>query len=563
MKKFEYQVDRRSFLSKASLLLSSMGVAPLVAQDLLEKMARQIIPVAGAQTVIRPDAGKGIRRVVELCGRSGVSFLPIVTGKGMNFAPTATDVNFRKHPNMPWHFSAAFNTPNQVIKVTTDTTGGTGRQFNTITEASTGSINASRATTNTSYPVNQTTDIHEGKLYDFLQNADPSGPSLYMPAILGFTTGTNPTPIFNPLAKFANHIAGAQGIQTHGSGHTSMFMSRGFGVSAGVTPIVYHAATQGQGNLGVPGVNVARGNMMVNSTADLARGKKYSDLVDVQTTADFQNLFRRPVLRLTEQEVGIVTNAVQKLSSIQAEKLARKIADADVVKNDQQKAFDLMVKDMDIAGRTNTLMAQMTPPAVIQAGNPQGVNGGGGTNSMAGQLAAAVAAFEKNLTNAVTITYQSGDWHGRNAQGEVFQTQFGKYMSYMLGQFFEILATTPDPAEPGKTLWDTTVFVMTSEFGRGSGVFGMDNADGVNTSFLIAGPNIKGGFYGTTFSDNMGGQARHYGFDPNTGASAPEGSNNGPGQMEATYAYNTMAEAMGADIVLRGKSSFNCMLRKS
>ncbi|MEQ1877461.1 MAG: hypothetical protein ABL958_12515 [Bdellovibrionia bacterium] len=72
MKKFkknkpELSVDRRSFLAKSSLALTSLGLSPLISAEILNDLAQMVIPGAHAQST----APAGKRRFVSLHLRAG------------------------------------------------------------------------------------------------------------------------------------------------------------------------------------------------------------------------------------------------------------------------------------------------------------------------------------------------------------------------------------------------------------------------------------------------------------------------------------------------------------
>ncbi len=70
-------MNRRSFLTKTGLILGGLGVADSFQFDLIEKLGRELLPMANADT-IRP------RRTLEICFRLGVPLIHF--GAGSEFA---------------------------------------------------------------------------------------------------------------------------------------------------------------------------------------------------------------------------------------------------------------------------------------------------------------------------------------------------------------------------------------------------------------------------------------------------------------------------------------------
>ncbi len=72
-------MNRRSFLTKTGLLLGGLGVNETFKLDLMEKLARQLLPFAHAQGADAPP-----RRTIELCFRAGIPMTIFAQGKAFN-----------------------------------------------------------------------------------------------------------------------------------------------------------------------------------------------------------------------------------------------------------------------------------------------------------------------------------------------------------------------------------------------------------------------------------------------------------------------------------------------
>ncbi len=84
------KLDRRAFITKASMLLGAAGVSPWIRADMVNKLARKIVPTAGAQALPKT------KYFLEFCFRAGYPLLQ--HGTGREFA-TLTNANY---PNCPW-----------------------------------------------------------------------------------------------------------------------------------------------------------------------------------------------------------------------------------------------------------------------------------------------------------------------------------------------------------------------------------------------------------------------------------------------------------------------------
>lgn len=364
---------------------------------------------------------------------------------------------------------------------------------------------------------------------------------LYMNGVAG---GANS--VANLLGPHANNIAISQGFNANGLGHTPLFGHREGQKEMGLTtPIIEFAdrAKKAPGfyqALVVHGVNWNRRNM-TNQTNGL------QDLTDVNGADQFRNLFRKPVLRLSQQEVEKVAEASRQLSSLQAQKLQSRIQNISTVVENHSKGAELLTLDytalLDVAGMdTNFMIGQSF------------TNGGRNWGDLGSALAYTCKAFQHGLISASTVTYDSGDWHGFQALSNTsYQANAGVYMSRILSATIAFLKATPHPYRTGESLWDRTLIQMSSEFTRSISMVNQDNSDGGTTGFLLAGGKIKGGYYGSF--DLSGGGGRAYGFDPISGA-PQTGMRNNTGSL-----YNTVNALLGNKTKVAADQPLACLMR--
>ena len=80
-------MKRRDFLTRAGILLGSVGIAESFKLDLMHKLGRSILPSAGADTVVP-------QRVLEICFRSGIPMIQFAVGSEIGSMSSAKYANF-------------------------------------------------------------------------------------------------------------------------------------------------------------------------------------------------------------------------------------------------------------------------------------------------------------------------------------------------------------------------------------------------------------------------------------------------------------------------------------
>lgn len=321
------------------------------------------------------------------------------------------------------------------------------------------------------------------------------------------------------LLPYAEHIAITQGVQTLG-GHTNNFNYRegGFGKNK-ITPAVELANRNTTQSLlhGALWLRNSNSPELVNVTEGA------QDLI--RTNPDsFTGLFKVGRLKFTGEELNTIIQAANSLSQKQVENLEFRLKNAGNHAATYSKAMNLFSTDY------SSLLSTQNMDSAFLSGNHRYARTG---------IAQSLKAFEHNLLNSATVTILLGDWHNRRYPGDISPTV--AELSQLFAATIQHMQATPDTAAgPGKTLWDTTVIAVGSEFTRGISPLGLDNSDGGTQGIMLIGKNIRGNYYGSfTLQDTENpsyGQA--HGIDPVTGQALT-------GQRNTTeQVYHTIRKAL-------------------
>ena len=166
-------------------------------------------------------------------------------------------------------------------------------------------------------------------------------------------------------------------------------------------------------------------------------------------------------------------------------------------------------------------------------------------------LAGIVKAYLAGALTSAVIVVDSGDWHSNDQATDLDDTaskqgQFNVWMGNALAGFLKTIndPTIADPYVPTQKIADSFFLMMSSEFTRtatrtdddGSATFSNNN-DGGTQAFLMMGSNVRGGTYG-----NIDPSGAVVAFDPTSGAIA----SGAPLVTEATM-WKTAGQLMGVD----------------
>ncbi len=142
-----------------------------------------------------------------------------------------------------------------------------------------------------------------------------------------------------------------------------------------------------------------------------------------------------------------------------------------------------------------------------------------GSVALGSALASSLSGFANGALNTAVVTMESQDWHGAiyaKNDPESRQAKWNVYLGDALAGFLASAAQLDDPLAPGKKIIDSLLISLSSEFTRtpnrnGSGA-GNDNGDGGSQAFAFLGSKVRSGSLG-----NITGAGQVVGFDPSNG----------------------------------------------
>lgn len=373
-----------------------------------------------------------------------------------------------------------------------------------------------------------------------------------------------------PLLPYIDNIAITQGVDASAGAHTDTFNIRKGDISLNMTtPAVAVANKIGSRFSVVNGVNwyssksgsSAPANQLgiVNITNGLL------DLVNIETTDNFIELFKKQTLRFNNNEAQAILDASKRLSKLQVERVTKSLKSGSALVESHAKGASLVLADyttrLKVTGPDPKLLKQDYVTPVI---NPNAPNAGPGRlwKELGVAMDYTLRAFRDNLISTSTMTILQGDIHSytqvidqTNATTPLADS--AENLASILAETIRFLKATPEPNDPSKTLWDTTVIACTTEFTRGISPVGIDNRDGSTDGFILIGKNVVGGYYGSFDLPGGTNYGEAYGFDTFTGAPRPGMKN------KSSEAYNTLCGLLGLELRVPGTGLFSCMMRKA
>lgn len=305
----------------------------------------------------------------------------------------------------------------------------------------------------------------------------------------------------NHLRRHAENLAVTQGVRTEG-GHTSLFNFWQGGFGQGRTSPIIDLADRNTSQSMLPGVHfLSRNPGASRRVTHQTNGK--ADLTTVHER-NFVDNFRKPSLMLTEDEAQAVMGAAARLSRRQALRMQQIVDNPVNVAMSHFRGAEMLNVDYSSA---------------LGIGDMGRITAGSGPHVRFGRgLAYTLKAMSLNLVNSATVELSVGDWHG--LRNDSITRPYYESVAEKLGLAADYMKATPDPASPGKTLWETTVIAVGTEFTRRDRTFGEDNGDGGSQGILLLGDSVKGGYYGDiSYVPGSGRDTvlRFQGFDPATG----------------------------------------------
>lgn len=161
-------------------------------------------------------------------------------------------------------------------------------------------------------------------------------------------------------------------------------------------------------------------------------------------------------------------------------------------------------------------------------------------------------AHPSMLLNSMIVQANTQDWHGQNSFGAAGSRQalWATLWTRMIDSYAKYAKVTPDTlndptGELGYTLWDTSLIVMSSEFARSTRWSG-DNGDTTPGWVMVAGGAVKGRTVGDTYVADGGGYGGGYSNDRVMGFNGTDLDTpvEGAGRMDDADVYASIVTAI-------------------
>lgn len=267
----------------------------------------------------------------------------------------------------------------------------------------------------------------------------------------------------------------------------------------------------------------------------------------IKNRADFLQLFRDVPMYFTREELQLVIGEIQNGTTIRR----GAIDDLDAMFRVKEMAGADRAAEVSLIGRglaqSNLLLPAIEALYAAHAPKFTGIDQALGGSQLGQALNSAIAAFGTGATTTFTVSLESDDWHRDinmldDPAGK--QGVWNTYLGNALSGFLQAAAEVANPFEPGKTIADSMLLSMSSEFTRTPNRRGgendpnnpgSDNGDGGTQAFVFLGSRVKTGSYG-----NISGAGTVSGFDPQTGATLAASPN-----VSEAMVWKTTAGLMG------------------
>jgi len=437
--------SRRTFIARSSMWLAALGVAPATRMELIDKWGRKL-GILDNPLYANELSSNQSQFVIEIVARAGFPFSSFVAPK--------VDMNMGR-----------------VASCSTDNTPE-GRL-------------ARRAA------VHLPQDVRE-----FAGTAP--GTNLYLSPFA--------SELFPLVESGALNIAGCQAIQTNG-GHAPNFSTR-----TGVTNSNNMTVAGG-----APCPTIHFTSIMPKST--ILRGvewKQNDDATYNNAPSGFTALTRigggtgqqsvsgTPLSQQARNFLGLFTPASIPFSTSEAQMIAaatdkmnknyityRAMQNSDQIVATALQGFDLLTKDF--SAELIPTMSQYTDWNMAEAR---------GALRMSEAMFMLVKAFSLGLIRGATLTFDSGDWHGRLGGVDLSNPMFDpetttyardvRHMANAIAKAYTLASSLANPHVPGKSVADGLVVQMTSEFSR-TWMHNdcNDHGDGGTNFIGIIGPTVK------------------------------------------------------------------------
>lgn len=485
-------LSRRSFVRRAGMFVSALGVGGAVQTGLMDSILRKATKKWGGEA-FAADNGV-VHYVVEICLRAGFQFNSLFpsTGHSMPIGQRASDLNFYSSPANVLRFDHPGDSLARPVYFTRYGAGvGGDRLFNTIS-----SINASGK--HVGVATSETIVLQNGNHRPDFRTRSPNtnAPS---PAVLhAFGPGVPKAPVqavvFNTVVDVANVTGPLPSIDGNGvTGKDQLF-------------------------------------------------SLYRDL-PMYFTFDELKLIVGELENGAVKPGGVGAGAIHSLDEIFK---MRNVPGTDAVASvslngRQQSQLQIgQLLDTTYAAVTGNFIGIDDGTPVFSGGfpNPSVFEGFNGSFKLGSSLAGVASAFGRGALTTAVVNLETNDWHkdiyALDNTGSK-QSKWNEYVGNALSGFLQTCAQLDDPLAPGKKVIDSLLVSLASEFTRTPrNANNTDNGDGGTQAFAFIGSKVRSGSFGdiTPLGNTVG-------FDPSSGAMA------GSPNVSESMVWKTAGKLMG------------------
>ena len=331
-------------------------------------------------------------------------------------------------------------------------------------------------------------------------------------------------------------IAYSEAVSQPNDNHTSLWMTRAPN-SMAPSPANLHAMSAVAAD--VQGVEWNNGVDTMNQRGNTR------DLSMVRSRNEFVSLFKDVPAFFAKEELQLIVGEISKGAVVAGRKGTIGTLDEMFLVSPVPGAQDFA--QVSLAGRGQAQLSLADQLALTDiAGNFTNLDQAMGGTQLATALATAAKAFAAGAMTTITISLESDDWHSDISMLDDPNSKQGlwnRYVGNALAGFVKSVETMVDPFDPSKSIVDSLLVSMSSEFSRSPNrLGGADNGDGGAQNFCFLGSRVKTGTFG-----NITGGGVIQGFDPVSGALAPANL------VGASSVWKTAGRLMGiSDATLNG-----------
>lgn len=456
------ELSRRTFLRRAGLLVSGLGLSATVQSNLLDAISRKAVRRFGREALAQ-SAANPVRFLIEIEIFAGHQFNTLFASPGHRNDVHAADLNFYSSNSMVVPYLAPGTGP-KPLYITTYPEDGL--------RPGMGQISGGQALLNALAAVN-TTSQRVG-------------------------------------------IATCESLLVPDPAHRTNFIMRSPNTSAPV-PSILHATTV-QARTPVQAIHWKGGP--VEQPRGEVNGLQLASLAEVRSADQFEGLVRPLPTYFTQDEFKVIAGAFDQTSGDLITAGAIDSLDQAFLIEASPDAADVYATRSK-PGRNQAMLDRITQVrSFYEAQAPKFANLETMLDGAPLQqgLNYALACFAAGVTTTFSIDFQESDWHPNIPEKDTstsIQGQWNAFLGNGLAGLLLAAAELDDPhGNPGDKIIDSLLINITSEFTRTPTILSgrTDNGDGGSAGGVMIGSRVQSGAYG-----NVTGSGLLESFDRGTG----------------------------------------------